>query len=105
MCIRDRVYPARGIGGLWHTPDAGADDTALVRLLGTTRATLLRALDEPSTTSALAARHGLALSSVSTHLHILRDAGALTSRRDGQRVLYERTPLGAALLSGGRSSP
>ena len=40
---------------------------------------------------------GLAVSSVSAHLSVLRDAGLLTSRRYGHQVLYERTPLGSAL--------
>jgi hypothetical protein len=93
------AYPARGIGGLWaeptdHTPDA------LVRLLGRGRATVLTALDEPTTTTALAHRLRLAPSSVSAHLTVLRAGGLLTSRRYGHQVLYERTPLGTALASG-----
>ena len=92
------AYPARGIGGLWaeradRTPDV------LVRLLGRRRAAVLAALDEPATTSALAHRLGLAPSSVSAHLTLLRDAGLLTARRYGHQVLYERTPLGIALVS------
>jgi hypothetical protein len=94
------AYPARGIGGLWtepadHTPDA------LLRLLGRGRAAVLVALDEPATTTALAHRLRLAPSSVSAHLTVLRDAGLLTARRYGHQVLYERTPLGIALASGG----
>ncbi|MEU6063664.1 MULTISPECIES: ArsR/SmtB family transcription factor [Streptomyces] len=93
------VYPARGIGGLWSEPADRAPDT-LVRLLGRGRAAVLTALDEPSTTTALAHRLGLAASSVSTHLTVLRDSGLLTSRRYGHQVLYERTPLGIMLASG-----
>ncbi|MFG2951731.1 ArsR/SmtB family transcription factor [Streptomyces adustus] len=94
------VYPARGIGGLWAEPADRLPD-ALVRLLGRGRAAVLTALDEPAGTSALASRLGLAPSSVSAHLTALRDAGLLTSRRYGHQVLYERTPLGIALASGG----
>ncbi|MFE0515943.1 DUF5937 family protein [Streptomyces sp. NPDC058964] len=94
------VYPARGIGGLWSEPADRAPDT-LVRLLGRGRAAVLTALDEPSTTTALAHRLGLAASSVSAHLTVLRDSGLLTSRRYGHQVLYERTPLGIMLASGG----
>ncbi|MDX3239234.1 DUF5937 family protein [Streptomyces sp. ME03-5709C] len=90
------VYPARGIGGLWQAPQAASE--ALVRLLGANRAALLGGLGEPASTTALAHRHGLALSSVSAHLAVLRDAGLLTSRRYGHQVLYERTPLGGALV-------
>lgn len=89
------VYPARGIGGLWQAPQAASE--ALVRLLGANRAAILGGLGEPATTTALAHRHGLALSSVSAHLAVLREAGLLTSRRYGHQVLYERTPLGSAL--------
>ncbi|TLS41001.1 helix-turn-helix transcriptional regulator [Streptomyces montanus] len=94
------VYPARGIGGLWAEPTERTSG-ALVRLLGRGRATVLTALDEPAGTSALAHRLGLAPSSVSAHLAALRGAGLLTSRRYGHQVLYERTPLGMALASGG----
>ncbi|MFI2347219.1 DUF5937 family protein [Streptomyces sp. NPDC019443] len=90
------AYPARGIGVLWTEP-AGRTPQALARLLGTKRAAVLAALDEPGTTTALAHRLGLAPSSVSAHLAVLRDAGLLTSRRHGHQVLYERTPLGIAL--------
>ncbi|AWT45545.1 winged helix-turn-helix transcriptional regulator [Streptomyces actuosus] len=90
------VYPARGIGGLWAEPAGRAPET-LVRLLGRGRAAVLAALDEPSTTTALAHRLGLAPSSVSAHLTVLRDAGLLVGRRYGHQVHYERTPLGMAL--------
>ena len=94
------VYPARGIGGLWAEsgPTASA---ALVRLLGVNRAAILSALDAPTTTTALAHRHAMAMSSVSAHLAVLRDAGLLASRRYGHQVLYERTPLGIAVATGG----
>ncbi|MEU9334492.1 DUF5937 family protein [Streptomyces sp. NPDC048290] len=92
------VYPARGLAGLWNGPGDHAPE-ALVRLLGRGRATVLTALDEPATTSALAHRLGLAPSSVSAHLTTLRDAGLLLSRRYGHQVHYERTPLGTALLA------
>ncbi|MGW0581485.1 DUF5937 family protein [Streptomyces sp. NPDC002920] len=95
------AYPARGIGGLWADP-AGRAPEVLVRLLGRGRAAVLAALDEPATTSALAHRLGLAPSSVSAHLTLLRDAGLLTARRYGHQVLYERTPLALALLTGGQ---
>jgi DNA-binding transcriptional ArsR family regulator len=97
---RTVIYPARGIGGLWAEPD-GVTPDALANLLGRGRATVLTALAEPATTTALAHRLGLAPSSVSAHLSALRDAGLLTSDRYGHQVLYERTPLGIALAAGG----
>jgi len=54
---------------------------------------VLCALGEPAPARLL----GLAPSSVSAHLSVLRAAGLLTSRRYGHQVLYERTPLGIAL--------
>ncbi|MFI2201762.1 DUF5937 family protein [Streptomyces sp. NPDC020192] len=93
------VYPARGLAGLWTDPGERTTES-LVRLLGRNRAEILSALAEPATTSALAHRLGLAPSSVSSHLTILRDAGLLMSRRYGHQVLYERTPLGVALAAG-----
>ncbi|HEY3501816.1 MAG TPA: DUF5937 family protein [Actinocatenispora sp.] len=89
------IYPARGLDALWSPGTAAS--AALSRLLGATRAAVLVAVDEPTTTTALAGRLGLALSSVSAHLAVLRDTGLLTAHRDGPRVLYERTALGAAL--------
>ncbi|WP_140394576.1 helix-turn-helix domain-containing protein, partial [Streptomyces recifensis] len=94
------VYPARGVGGLWAEPGTRTP-AALVRLLGRNRAAVLAALDDPASTTALAHRLGLAASSVSSHLSVLRDSGLLTSRRYGHQVLYERTPLGMALAAGG----
>jgi hypothetical protein len=94
------VYPARGIGGLWVQTGPTAS-TALVRLLGANRAAILTGLDAPTTTTALAHRHVMAMSSVSAHLAVLRDSGLLRSRRYGHQVLYERTPLGVAMATGG----
>lgn len=94
------VYPARGIGGLWTEADARTPD-ALARLLGRARADVLCALDEPASTTALAHRLRLAPSSISAHLSALRGAGLLISRRYGHQVLYERTPLGITLATGG----
>ncbi|OEU85741.1 ArsR family transcriptional regulator [Streptomyces abyssalis] len=98
------IYPARGVGGLWQrpTPDSAQ---AVARLLGANRAAVLGELEEPASTTSLAARLGLAPSSVSAHLSVLRDAGLLTSRRVHHQVLYERTPLGIALLAGGGDTP
>ena len=47
------IYPAAGIAGLWQAP--AAPPGALGRLLGRTRALVLTALDQPLSTTALAA--------------------------------------------------
>jgi len=96
------VYPARGVAALWHAPPSDAA-AALIGVLGATRAQLLTDLDEPDDTTSLATRYGMAPSSLSRHLQALRAAGLLTARRQQRRVLYQRTPLGAALARAGPS--
>lgn len=91
-------YPARGIAALWEPrTDPPA---ALARLLGHTRATLLAALTEPTSTTALARRCALPNSTVSEHLTVLRDAGLVTTHRTGRYLQHTRTPLGTQLSSG-----
>ncbi|WP_431040518.1 helix-turn-helix domain-containing protein [Streptomyces sp. P1-3] len=69
----------------------------LARLVGSTRAGLLTALDRPASTSELAARHFLSPATVSYHLGVLRRSGLVTSVRDGRHVLYRRTAQGTRL--------
>jgi len=90
------IYPARGAARAWQPPLRPPADS-LARLLGASRAGILAALDEPASTTTLAGRHGLAPSTVSAHLGVLRDAGLVTARRRGHEVLYRRTALGSAL--------
>jgi DNA-binding transcriptional ArsR family regulator len=93
------IYPARSMGAPPHTAGTEAPG-ALARLLGRHRAAILAGLDTPVSTTALADRLGLAPSSVSAHLSVLREAGLLVSHRRGHHVLYERTALGNALAAG-----
>jgi len=90
------LYPARGVAELWTT--AAKPNDALAGVLGRTKATLLTALDEQASTSALATRLGLSNGTVSEHLTALRAAGLLTTARRGHTVHYRRTELGDALL-------
>jgi DNA-binding transcriptional ArsR family regulator len=92
------IYPARGIATLWE--DAAAAPDGLARLLGATRAAVVADLGAPRSTSELARRLSISAAVVSHHLHALRDAGLVTSRRDGRWVLYVRTPLGDAVVAG-----
>lgn len=92
------AYPARGTGELWRTP-AGSP-AALGRLLGRTRALVLTSLDEPLSTTTLAALIELSPAGVSRHLLALRDAGLVATTRYGHEVRYGRTSLGSALLRG-----
>ncbi|GAB3185118.1 ArsR family transcriptional regulator [Micromonospora palomenae] len=91
------VYPARGI---LVDPTSPAPD-GLVRLIGANRANILARLDTPLSTTQLVVVTGLSLGTVSDHLRVLLDAGAVSKRRSGREVLYWRTPLGTALAAGG----
>ncbi|MFC4013789.1 winged helix-turn-helix domain-containing protein [Nonomuraea purpurea] len=83
--MRDRLPAAP------RAPTAGAPDA---RLLGPTRAAILRATVNGATTGELARRHGISSSGVSRHTQILREAGLI--------VIHTVTPLGTALPAGGR---
>jgi DNA-binding transcriptional ArsR family regulator len=91
------IYPVRGVALLWQAP--AAQRAALARLLGRTRATLLVALAEPASTTGLAARCGLPVSTVSEHLAVLRATGLVAARRAGRHLLHEQTPLGIAVVA------
>jgi DNA-binding transcriptional ArsR family regulator len=93
------AYPARGVGELWRTTPAGSP-AALGRLLGRRRALVLASLDEPLSTTSLAALIELSPAGVSRHLLALRDAGLVATTRHGHEVRYGRTSLGSALLRG-----
>lgn len=92
------TYPARGTAALWQPPARSASD--LARLIGGTRAVLLGALAEPASTTGLAARCGLSLSTTSEHLAVLRANGLITTTRTGRYFHHQRTPLGVALSPG-----
>jgi DNA-binding transcriptional ArsR family regulator len=91
-------YPARGIAALWEP--RSDPPAALARLLGHTRAVLLAALTEPTSTTGLARRCGLPNSTVSEHLTVLRDAGLVATHRVGRWLRHTRTPLGTQLTGG-----
>ena len=90
------VYPARG-SGLVHTQE---DRSSLATVLGETRAVMLAAAMEPTTTTDLAARLDVAPATVSYHLTSLTAIGWLTKRRLGRKVEYEATELGKTVLNG-----
>jgi DNA-binding transcriptional ArsR family regulator len=95
------LYPARGSAALWASaPVAGVAEEALARLLGRTRSRVLAAVATPATTSEVATTLGLAASTASEHLTVLREAGLLRAARRRHGVVHEHTDLGAALLRG-----
>ncbi|MGI5286273.1 ArsR/SmtB family transcription factor [Nonomuraea polychroma] len=74
--------------------------TPLARLLGPTRAAILRTTMDGATTGELARRHEISAPGVSQHTQVLREAGLIVSRRTGPNVIHTVTPLGKALLMG-----
>ncbi|WP_375491035.1 DUF5937 family protein [uncultured Jatrophihabitans sp.] len=92
-------YSARGIAAVWQSTPP--DPERLGRLIGRRRGVLLAALDEPASTTGLAASCGLPVSSVSEQLAILRDAGLIETWRIGRSLQHARTPIGTALVESG----
>ena len=90
-------YPVLGAAVGWRH-DRWMRTDALERLIGATRASVLRDLRRPRTTSELSARLTFAPSTISEHVAALARAHLVVARRDGKRVFYECTNLGAALL-------
>lgn len=96
------IYPARGVAMLW---EEGRERTpqALAAVVGDTRAALLAELDAPRSTTDVARLLRITPGGASQHIGALREAGLLTGRRVGRSVLYVRTPLADALVSGAPS--
>jgi DNA-binding transcriptional ArsR family regulator len=93
------AYPSRGIATLWAPPPQ-PKPSALVDLLGRTRALLLQMLEEPLPTVELARRLKVTPSAVSQHLQVLHATGLITRDRDRRQVLYRRTSTGDLLTTG-----
>lgn len=93
------VIPVAGhrLGTAVPRPDTS--DTA-VALLGRTRAAALAEMADGCSTSQLARRCGIAISTASHHAGVLRDAGLARTRRDGPAVVHEITDLGRRVLAG-----
>ncbi len=94
------IYPARGVGAVWHAPGIPTIDT-LRRLLGSGRAeVLLAVVARVPTTEAISETIALSPSTVSEHLGVLYLSGLITKRRRAHTVHYTPTHLGAALVRG-----
>ncbi|MFF7591243.1 ArsR/SmtB family transcription factor [Kitasatospora purpeofusca] len=83
---------------IWSSTAEDGPDGALLALLGTTRARVLRAAADPAGTAELARRSGCSPATASHHLSVLRTARLLTTKRTGPGVRHALTPLGRALL-------
>jgi len=71
----------------------------LSKLLGRTRANVLRAVEAGRSTSEVAHHLGISLASASQHTNVLRSAGLIVTHRNGPAVRHSVTPLGARLLA------
>jgi DNA-binding transcriptional ArsR family regulator len=77
----------------------------LAGLLGNTRAKALWALSRPCGTVELSRRLGISQAAASEHACVRREAGLITTTREGKGVEHALTPLGARLLDpSGRGS-
>lgn len=101
------TYGARDAATLWESSTAPPGEDPLTVLLGRSRAAILHRLDQPRTTTELAADLRQSPATASAHLAILRRSGMVTSWRSGRRVLYQRTPLATSVLTatGTRRTP
>ncbi|MEV6107015.1 winged helix-turn-helix domain-containing protein [Streptomyces sp. NPDC051940] len=104
------VYPVERTAQWWsRLPPPNVRDT-LTPLIGGTRSAILRAAAEGGSCGELARRAAHSPTITSYHLKVLRDAGLVTSLRDGPYVVYAATPLGHDLLlenqrGGGANAP
>ncbi|MEU0430345.1 ArsR family transcriptional regulator [Streptomyces sp. NPDC006290] len=92
------VYPVAHRPGWCADPAARPGSGSLAALLGTTRASALRAVEDGCTTTELARRTGTTAPTASQHTYILREANLIVSTRHRNTVVHTLTPLGAALL-------
>ncbi|MGW6911919.1 ArsR/SmtB family transcription factor [Streptomyces sp. NPDC054940] len=92
------LHPAPG--WLARSRREASGQLPVAQLIGPTRAMVLDALEYPHTTTALAELLQLTPPTASRHATVLREAGLVESRRQGNRVFHRRTRLGDALLNG-----
>lgn len=91
------AYPIPGRQRIYDATPARAG--GLDGLLGGPRALILRLLDRPATSGALAAGLQAVPSAATHHVSALEAAGLVVRERRGQNVLVHRTARGSALLA------
>jgi DNA-binding transcriptional ArsR family regulator len=79
----------------------------LARVVGHGRASVLLALSSAVqlSTSEIAKRSGIAVSSASEHATVLREAGLIDSHRERNKMLHSLTDIGSQLAQGNTSPP
>ena len=97
------LFPARGPGEYLDVllSDTAPGETSLGRLLGKTRSAILAQLVAPFSTGELAAVLYVSPTVISEHTAILREAGLITTAREGNRTRHLATDFGLALLARG----
>jgi DNA-binding transcriptional ArsR family regulator len=101
------IYPVRldqdVITAIWGARPRRAE---LATLLGHSRADLLTEIrNGSSTTGRLAVRIGISAAAVSQHTKVLRDAGLISTTRDGRSVRHTLTSRGEYLLGAAAALP
>ena len=91
------VYAPRGAAKLWVSSPSHVDD-ALAAALGLGRASVLKGLAIPRTTTELARQLGLSPGTASEHLSRLTKAGLVEPHRSGRGVFYRLSRAGEQLL-------
>ncbi|MEU0094284.1 helix-turn-helix domain-containing protein [Kribbella sp. NPDC006257] len=95
------VYPIQHAPGILRQASTDpVPDDALGSLLGSTRAAALEAAVSGCTTTELAKRCNISAAAASHQASVLREAGLITTRREGSSVRHEVTQLGIWLLAG-----
>ncbi|MFF6785371.1 ArsR family transcriptional regulator [Streptomyces sp. NPDC012510] len=96
--LHEQPAPAGALGG-------ALADRALTELLGRARAAAFHATVTGATTGEIARAAGVSASSASRHATALRNAGLITTTRNGANVLHTLTPLGASVLRASTAPP
>jgi DNA-binding transcriptional ArsR family regulator len=91
------LYAPRGATKLWVSSPSHVED-ALVAAVGFGRASVLKGLAIPRTTTELARQLGLSPGTASEHLSRLRRAGHVEPHRSGRSVFYRLSREGEQLL-------
>jgi DNA-binding transcriptional ArsR family regulator len=92
------AYAPQGVANLWTTSRSAPNGTALEAALSPARASVLKSLLIPRTTTELAQELGLSPAAISAHLSRLKVAGLAEPHRSGKRVYYRLSLAGESLL-------
>jgi len=87
------IYPTADLDEPYTAPE-----DHLAALLGAGRAAVLRSLRVPASTSGLARRLGISAPMASHHATLLRNAGLVSTTREGKSVRHELTVVGRQLV-------